>query len=874
MEEIKKQGVAPFAADANYVVFRNVKDFGAKGDGVTDDSAAIQAAITTGGRCGDGTCPSTSTTPAIVYFPAGTYLLKTPIIQYYLTQFVGDPLNLPVIKAAPDIALTGLVQGVIETDPYIDGGNGAQWYTNQNQFFRGIRNLKIDMTDVPASVSEAKALHWQVSQATHLQNIEIEMATGNDHIGLYMENGSGGFFSDVKISGGGLGMKIGNQQFTIRNLQVDGSATCVSQQWNWEFLYQDTKLSNCNVGFDVIFGSTLEAQAVQQMYLLDSTVSNVKTFVQSSVDLTGVANGSLIIENASFDGVTNAVADTTGKVAFAGPGSGTVDFWVRGPTYTGTTLDSTSNSFSGNGAELPKIVKPSSLLANDGKIFSRARPQYETYSASNFASVRDAGAKGDGSTDDTAAIQAAFDKFAGCKIIYFDAGTYRVSDTITIPEGAIVVGEGWATIQGFGDKFKDETNPHVVVKVGNSGDVGSVEISGMIFNAVGGSAGAVIVEWNLAQSSQGSAALWDSHLRLGGAAGSGLTKAECTKETTSKDCYVAYLALHFTPGSSAYWENAWVWTSDHDIDANDQAQINIFSARGWLTEGEGPFIFSGCASEHHALYQYNFAGASNVWTGLVQTETAYYQPTPAISQFPANSDLHDPTSYPNNGDYGWAVYIQGSNNVFVAGSGNYQFFQHYSQDCLPTSNCQDTIDFVSDDSTSITIYALGTVGTEKSLVIGGQSIIDAATVRNGFSSSTSLWRSSGNTSPDKPTTTTTTGAPASPTTTTTSKAPSTTTTSKAPETTGDACSKLLVSLIRSIPDKVVAATSGGKTVDAGCSCGDAIYSPSAYSCFDGQLCPANTLACGSACYSPDSYGCCNGSLTRESSHSLVQDRQS
>jgi glucan 1,3-beta-glucosidase len=59
------------------------------GNGVTDDTAAINRAISDGNRCGQ-TCGSTSTLQAVIYFPPGTYLVSGSIIQYYFTQFVGD----------------------------------------------------------------------------------------------------------------------------------------------------------------------------------------------------------------------------------------------------------------------------------------------------------------------------------------------------------------------------------------------------------------------------------------------------------------------------------------------------------------------------------------------------------------------------------------------------------------------------------------------------------------------------------------------------------------------------------------------------------------------------------------------------------------
>jgi glucan 1,3-beta-glucosidase len=73
MDDIKHQGIAPEEPDTSYQVFRNVKDFGAKGDGVTDDTDAINRAITytntlTAGneRCAPGSCDSTTITPALV----------------------------------------------------------------------------------------------------------------------------------------------------------------------------------------------------------------------------------------------------------------------------------------------------------------------------------------------------------------------------------------------------------------------------------------------------------------------------------------------------------------------------------------------------------------------------------------------------------------------------------------------------------------------------------------------------------------------------------------------------------------------------------------------------------------------------------------
>jgi len=115
-------------------------------------------------------------------------------------------------------------------------------------------------------------------------------------------------------------------------------------------------------------------------------------------------------------------------------------------------------------------------------------------------------------------------------------------------------------------------------RVGKSGDSGIVEISDMLFSVKGPTRGAIMMEWNVHESTQGSgnlflwmdpglctdaiiAAMWDSHFRVGGGYFSDLTIEECPKSTSDpdRDCMAALLLLHITPTSSGYFENVWVW---------------------------------------------------------------------------------------------------------------------------------------------------------------------------------------------------------------------------------------------------------------------------------------------------------------------------
>ncbi|HYM94282.1 MAG TPA: glycosyl hydrolase family 28-related protein, partial [Chitinophagaceae bacterium] len=59
-------------------IFYNVKDFGAKGDGISLDTKAINDAIDAAANAGGGT----------VYFPAGTYLSYSIHLKSHISIFL------------------------------------------------------------------------------------------------------------------------------------------------------------------------------------------------------------------------------------------------------------------------------------------------------------------------------------------------------------------------------------------------------------------------------------------------------------------------------------------------------------------------------------------------------------------------------------------------------------------------------------------------------------------------------------------------------------------------------------------------------------------------------------------------------------------
>ena len=153
--------------------------------------------------------------------------------------------------------------------------------------------------------------------------------------------------------------------------------------------------------------------------------------------------------------------------------------------------------------------------------------------------------------------------------------------------------------------------------------------------------------------------------------------------------------MHLTPSSSAYIENMWGWTADHDLDGGHGQTISV--GRGFLVEATAGIWLHGTASEHNTLYQYNFNNAANVFVGMQQSETAYWQGNGSPSLAPAPwttlSSYGDPDFTNCAADdaqcrMGWFAQLSGCSNMSLYGAGFWTFFNHYDGSCQSQGICQ------------------------------------------------------------------------------------------------------------------------------------------------------------------------------------------
>jgi hypothetical protein len=395
---------------------RNVKDFGARGDGVADDTQAFIDALQSG-----RTLPNGAKRPVSVYVPAGRYLLSDTLIVWGSTEFFGDWQNPPTLILAPG---SRGFQDVAHPAPFIVTAGGYRmpdrtrdWVTRTNDingstnntFYITVRDLNIEIGEHNPA---AWGLYWWCAQQSALRNVCINAGTS---LGCLNTNvwGGGSTIANCKFKGGQTGyfsdatsmeffrdcLFAGQSRFAIN---ING----VSIYTFHRIEFSETAPVQLGPGFRGVINF------LQCDFRQTNTNPFIDQFHQSTVHFEDVsfANQSLLPSELRACAVDGKVSCWSSK-----------EVTIDGSPVSGSA----------------EIVRDS---AGPLKIPDPEYPRPST----RCVNVRSIGARGDGSRDDTIPLIEALKKNSE---LFFPAGTYVIKVPLIVRPGQKLFGAAGAVIR-------------------------------------------------------------------------------------------------------------------------------------------------------------------------------------------------------------------------------------------------------------------------------------------------------------------------------------------------------------------------------------------------------------------------------------------
>jgi len=414
-----------FPSDAGVV---NVRDWGARGDGVTDDTAAIQAALDAypnGNR--------------IIYLPNGVYRISdtltwpegTPSNEYKRTILQGQSEAGVILKLVNN-ALE--FQDADEPRPVIFTGPAPA-----QRFGNSIRNLTVD-TGVgnPGAVG----VQFNASNQGSMRHVTIQSGDGQGVNGLDMDFADeiGPLLvKDVTIKGFQYGIVTGytvNSQ-TFENIHLENQS--VYGFWNYSQVVSIRNLTSRNT-VPAIYNGVGEHS---HMTLIDSSLNGLGNATTVPAIING---GTLLARNIATSGYEQAIeggdTDVTGSF---------VSEFVSSPVIS----------------QFPSPLQTLGLPIQD-----TPDVPWDDPTTTPWANVVSYGAIPNDGVDDTAAIQAAID--SGRTTVYFPVGNYDIRSTVFVRNNVrrLIGTEAYVEVSATANlafKIVDGTHPVVVFERIHSG---------------------------------------------------------------------------------------------------------------------------------------------------------------------------------------------------------------------------------------------------------------------------------------------------------------------------------------------------------------------------------------------------------------------
>ena len=389
------------------------------GDGRADDTAAIQAAIDRAAEQGKG---------GVVFLPSGRYRISRSIIVPPAVRIFGVGRTRPLILlgdntpgfgsgVATMVVFTGADQYGNKKPPFPPATavpiNPNLFDANSATFYSAMANVDFE---IGAGNAGAVVARFHVAQHAFLSHMDFNLGSGL--AGVYL---AGNVMEDVHFHGGRYGIISEKTspawQFTLIDSSFDGQREAAIREHEVDLTLINVAIRDVPVGIDIDEGYSDSLWGKDVRFENVSKAAVVISAEDSAFTQIGFENA-LASNVPTFARFRESGKTLTGKSA---------RYRVKAFNY-GLTLDSLNamGTIRTNWQAEPLRALPASKRA------IRALPP-----SSTWANVRDLGAKGDGQTDDTAALQKAIDAH---RVLYFPQGYYAVTDTLRLKPDTVLIG--------------------------------------------------------------------------------------------------------------------------------------------------------------------------------------------------------------------------------------------------------------------------------------------------------------------------------------------------------------------------------------------------------------------------------------------------
>ncbi len=405
-------------------VYLTALEFGARADGVADDSAAIQAALDKAWS---------SAREGIVFIPSGRYRISRTIYVWPGERVFGYGATRPVLVLGDHtpgfqkgVGVMVIFAGAKPGDQSEWGGrvpfsppgtvppNDAIADANPSTFYSAMSNIDIE---IGAGNPAAIAVRFHVAQHSYLSHMDFHLGSGL--AGIYQV---GNEAEDLHFYGGRYGILTEKTspawQFTLLDSTFDGQREAAIREHEAGLTLIRDSFDNVPTAIDI------DPQYSDELWVKDCRFENISiaaaVFGNEKSPLTEVGFENAILKNApAFARFRESGTTVPAKAAIYRvkefnfglivPQEGAMG--VIGMRYDAAPL-----------AAMPAPRPPA----------IRSLPP-----TSEWTNVHELGVKGDGETDDTPAIQHAIETN---RVLYLPSGHYVVKDTLRLKPDTVLIG--------------------------------------------------------------------------------------------------------------------------------------------------------------------------------------------------------------------------------------------------------------------------------------------------------------------------------------------------------------------------------------------------------------------------------------------------